>query len=62
MKREITEIAFYVSNLQTDRKMYNRSMSEFRLEKNRAILRARKAEKENEDLKIIVKKYEQFVR
>ena len=37
-------------------------MSEFRLEKNRAILRARKAEKENEDLKIIVKKYEQFVK
>jgi hypothetical protein len=62
MSRAITEIAFYVSNLQTDRKMYNRSMSEFRLEKNRAILRARKAEKENEDLKIIVKKYEQFVR
>jgi len=62
MSKAITQIAFYVSNLQTDRKMYNRAMSEFRLDKNRAVLRARKAEKENEELKIIVKKYKKIVK
>ena len=60
MSSAITQIAFYVNNLQEDRKMYNRSMSEYRSAKNRAIERARKAEKKIELLEEELKTFNIF--
>ena len=54
MSQAITEIAFYVNNLQMDRWAYNKSLKEYRNDKNRAIARARKSEEELEKLQ---KKY-----
>ena len=53
-------ITFYVNNLQEDRKMYNRSLSEYRADKNRAIERARRAEKKIEKLEQELKKFNIF--
>ena len=41
--RCLTEIAFYVNNLQSNRWGYNRAYSEFRSDKLRAVERARKS-------------------
>ncbi len=48
MSKAIARIFFYVNSLQQDRKMYNKAMSQYREDKNRAILRARKVEVEFE--------------
>ena len=45
MSKALTEISFYVNNLQTDRRLYNKALGEYRADKNRAVLRARDAEK-----------------
>ena len=44
MSKAIARIFFYVNNLQQDRKMYDKALSQYREDKNRAILRARKSE------------------
>jgi hypothetical protein len=62
MSKAIVEVTFYVNELQSDRWAYDKALSDYRADKNRAIERARKVEKKNEDLQIIIKKYEQFVR
>lgn len=51
MSKAIARIFFYVNSLQVDRKMYDKAMSQYREDKNRAILRARKAEVELESVK-----------
>jgi seryl-tRNA synthetase len=60
MSKAITQITFYVNNLQEDRKMYNRSISEYREDRNRAILRSRKAEEKIEKLEEELKKFNIF--
>jgi len=45
MIKATTEIAFYVNTLQMDRWAYNTSIRDYRLERNRAIERARRSEK-----------------
>jgi len=37
---------FYVNEIQNDRLMYDKAISEYRADKNRAVLRARKSEDE----------------
>ena len=51
MSKAIARIFFYVNSLQVDRKMYDKAMSQYREDRNRAILRARKAEEELESVK-----------
>jgi hypothetical protein len=60
MSKAITQITFYVNNLQEERKMYNRSMSEYREDRNRAVLRSRKAEEKIEKLEEELKKFNIF--
>jgi chromosome segregation ATPase len=60
MSKAISQITFYVNNLQEDLKMYNRSMSEYRQDKIRAIERARTAEKKIEKLEEELKKFNIF--
>lgn len=48
--RALTQIAFYVNNLQTDRWAHNKIVSEYRADKLRAIERARKADELAEKL------------
>ena len=50
ISQAITEIAFYVNNLQMDRWAYNKSLKEYRNDKNRAIARARRSEQELQEL------------
>jgi C4-type Zn-finger protein len=50
MSKAIARIFFYVNNLQMDRKMYDKAMSQYREDKNRAVLRSRKAEIKIEEL------------
>ena len=50
MSKAIKEVAFYVNGRQMVRWAYNKSIEEYRLSKNRAIERARKAEKKIEEL------------
>lgn len=61
MASAIIGITFYVNNLQMDRKCYNKAMSEFRLDKNRAVLRARKADEENEQQKKEIEKLKKLL-
>jgi len=51
MSKSIARIFFYVNSLQQDRKMYDKAMSQYRADKNRAVLRSRKAEEEMEGLR-----------
>lgn len=60
MSGSISRIFFYVNSLQMDRKMYNKAMSEYREDKNRAILRARKAEGRVEELERELKKWKKI--
>ena len=60
MSKAISQITFYVNNLHEDRKMYNRSLIEYRLDRNRAIERARRAEKKIEKLEEELKKFNIF--
>lgn len=46
MSKAIARIFFYVNSLQQDRKMYDKAISQYREDKNRAVLRARKSELE----------------
>ena len=42
--RSIAVVFFYVNEIQNDRLMYDKAISEYRSDKNRAVLRARKSE------------------
>tara|TARA_R110000772_G_scaffold97378_3_gene196601 strand:+ start:1241 stop:1540 length:300 start_codon:yes stop_codon:yes gene_type:complete len=48
MSKAIARIFFYVNSLQVDRRMYDKAMSQYREDKNRAVLRSRKSEAELE--------------
>lgn len=60
MSKAVTQIAFYVNHLQTDRQMYNQSMKQLASDKLRAIERARRAEKKIEELEVELKKFNIF--
>jgi len=53
----IARLTFYFQENLNNKKLYKKALSEYRLAKNRAIERARKAEEENEKLKLKIKKY-----
>lgn len=53
----ISRLTFYFQENLNNKKLYKKALSEYRLAKNRAIERARKAEEENEKLKLKIKKY-----
>ena len=53
----IARLTFYFQENLNNKKLYKKALSEYRLAKNRAIERARKAEEENEKLKHKIKKY-----
>jgi hypothetical protein len=55
MSKAISRIFFYVNSLQVDRRMYDKAMSQYREDKNRAVLRSRKAEAELEKLQKEIK-------
>ena len=48
MSKAIARIFFYVNSLQQDRKMYDKAINQYREDKNRGVLRARRAEAELE--------------
>jgi len=52
-----TYVYFYCKKNINNKKLYKKALTEYRLAKNRAIERARKAEEENEKLKLKIKKY-----
>jgi len=60
MSKAIARIFFYVNNLQMDRKMYDKAMSQYREDKNRAVLRSRKAEKRIEELERELKNWKKI--
>lgn len=60
MSKAVAQIAFYVNHLQTDRQMYNKSMSQYRQDTARAVERARRAEKKIEELEEELKKFNIF--
>mgnify|MGYP005988202679 CR=1 FL=1 len=60
MSKAIARIFFYVNSLQMDRKMYDKAMSQYRGDKNRAILRSRKAEQRVEELERELKKWKKI--
>jgi hypothetical protein len=60
MSKAIARIFFYVNNLQMDRKMYDKAMSQYREDKNRAVLRSRKAEIKIEELERELKKWKKI--
>ena len=55
MSKAIARIFFYVNSLQVDRRMYDKSMNQYREDKNRAVLRARKSDLELEKLRKEIK-------
>ena len=57
MAEAIARLTFYFQENINNKKLYKKALSEYRLAKNRAIERARKAEEENEKLKLKIKKY-----
>ena len=55
MSKSIARIFFYVNSLQVDRRMYDKAMNQYREDKNRAVLRARKSDLELEKLRKEIK-------
>jgi len=51
MAQELSSIFFYVTYMQQNERHYKLALQEFRQDKLRAVQRARKSEKENEELK-----------
>jgi|TARA_R100000482_G_scaffold90185_1_gene36916 alanine-alpha-ketoisovalerate/valine-pyruvate aminotransferase len=51
MSESIIRVIFYFQEYSNNIRLYKKALSEYRLTKNRAIERARKAEKENEKLR-----------
>lgn len=57
MADAISRLTFYFQENINNKRLYKKAISEYRLSRNRAIERARKAEQENEKLKLKIKKY-----
>ena len=57
MADAIARLTFYFQENINNKRLYKKAISEYRLSRNRAIERARKAEQENEKLKLKIKKY-----
>jgi len=57
MADAIARLTFYFQENINNKRLYKKALSEYRLAKNRAIERARKAEEEHEKLKLKIKKY-----
>jgi len=55
--RAMTHIGFYVQNLIQDRYYYDKSMSEYRADKTRAIERARRADAKVQELQKLLQAY-----
>jgi hypothetical protein len=53
-------IFFWGNQQEQDRRIYDRELSEFRADKNRAVLRARKAEEKVQELEEQIKKLKQI--
>ena len=53
----IARLTFYFQENLNNKRLYKKALSEYRLARNRAIERARKAEEENEKLKHKIKKH-----
>jgi len=53
----IARLTFYFQENINNKRLYKKAISDYRLARNRAVERARKAEKENEKLKLKLKKY-----
>lgn len=51
MSESLVRVAFYFQEYSNNIRLYKQALSEYRLAKNRAIERARKAEEENEKLR-----------
>ena len=51
MSESLIRVVFYFQEYSNNIRLYEQSLSEYRLDKNRAIERARKAEKENEKIR-----------
>ena len=60
MSKAIARIFFYVHSLQQDRKMYDKAMGQYREDKNRAVLRARKSEEKVLELESELKKWKKI--
>ena len=52
MADAISRLTFYFQENINDKRLYKKAISEYRLSKNRAIERARKAEEENQKIKL----------
>mgnify|MGYP003111614870 CR=1 FL=1 len=57
MADAISRLTFYFQENINNKRLYKKALSDYRLSKNRAIERARKSEKENQELKQKIKKY-----
>tara|TARA_R110000787_G_scaffold4757_4_gene18208 strand:- start:95 stop:394 length:300 start_codon:yes stop_codon:yes gene_type:complete len=57
MSKAIARIFFYVNSLQLDRRMYDKAINQYREDKNRAILRARRVEVELDKVKKDLEKF-----
>ena len=51
MRDSIVRLAYYFLESKNERRLYQEALSDYKLRKNRAILRARKAEEENEKIR-----------
>ena len=56
MSESLVRVVFYFQEYSNNIRLYKKALSEYRLAKNRAIERARKAESENKKLKIKLQK------
>lgn len=59
--RSIAVVFFYVNEIQNDRLMYDKAMSEMRSDKNRAVLRSRKSEQQITELQNELKKLKSII-
>ena len=51
MRDSIVRLTYYFLESKNERRLYTKALSDYKLRKNRAILRARKAEQENEKIR-----------
>jgi hypothetical protein len=57
MSESIVRVIYYFQEYSNNIRLHKKALGEYRLAKNRAIERARKAEKQNEKLILKIKKY-----
>lgn len=60
MSKALTDIFFYVNELQQNRMLLKKTFSEYRQDKTRAIQRARRSEEQMEELQKEIKKLKQI--